>query len=145
MDEREDYGYGWCERGLRFEALKSGRRGERVNMIAAYCGHQLSAAFTVDGSCNREVFETWLETCLLPTLTPGKVLILDNATFHHGGRIAQLVESVGCRLLYLPPYSPDLNRIETCWAWLKSRIRNCLSSFSSLRQAMEAVLKDAMS
>lgn len=145
MDEREDYGYGWCERGLRFEALKSGRRGERVNMIAAYSGHQLSAAFTVDGSCNRVVFETWLETCLLPTLTPGKVLILDNATFHHGGRIAQLVESVGCRLLYLPPYSPDLNRIETCWAWLKGRIRKCLSSFSSLRQAMEAVLKDAMS
>lgn len=145
MDEREDYGYGWCERGVRFEALKSGRRSGRVNMIAAYCGHQLSAAFTVDGSCNREVFETWLETCLLPTLTPGKVVILDNATFHHGGRIAQLVESAGCRLLYLPPYSPDFNRIEKCWAWLKSRIRKCLSSAGSLRQAMESVLKDAVS
>ena len=145
MDEREDYGYGWCKPGVRFEALKSGRRGGRINMIAAYREHQLSAAFTVDGACNRVVFETWLETCLLPTLKPGKVVILDNATFHHGGRIAQLIESAGCRLLYLPAYSPDFNRIEKCWAWLKSRIHQSLSSFSSLRQAMEVVLKDALS
>lgn len=141
----EDYGYGWCERGVCFEAFKSGRRGERVNMIAAYCEYQFSATFTANGSCNRVVFETWLETCSLPTLKPGKVLILDHATFHHGGRIAQLVEAVGCRLLYLPAYSPDFNRIEKCWAWLKSRIRKSLSSFSSLRQAMESVLEDAMS
>jgi transposase len=64
----------------------------------------------------------------VPTLVPGSVVILDNATFHHGGRIADLIESAGCRLLYLPPYSPDLNRIEKCWAWLKSRIRKRLSS-----------------
>jgi len=145
MDERDDYGYGWCERGKRFEALRSGRRTGRVNMIAAYCEHQLSAPFTVTGACNRVVFETWLETCLLPTLVPGQVVILDNATFHHGGRVAQLIASVGCRLLYLPPYSPDLNRIEKCWAWLKSRIRKRLSSADSLRHAMEVVLKDAVS
>ena len=145
MDEREDYGYGWCKPGVRFEALKSGRRGGRVNMIAAYSGHQLSAAFTVDGACNRVVFETWLETCLIPTLKPGKVVILDNAAFHHGGRITQLIASAGCRLLYLPAYSPDFNRIEKCWAWLKNRIRQTLSSFNSLREAMEAVLKDAAS
>jgi len=145
MDERDDYGYGWCERGKRFEALKSGRRGGRVNMIAAYCERQLAAPFTVEGACNRVVFETWLETCLMPTLCPGQVVILDNATFHHGGRIDKLIEAQGCRLLYLPPYSPDLNRIEKCWAWLKSRIRKCLSGSISLRQAMESVLKQAVS
>lgn len=91
------------------------------------------------------VFETSLETCLRPTLEPGKVVILDNATFHHGGHIVQLVESAGCRLLYLLPYSPDFNRIEKCWAWLKSRIRKDLSNFDSLRQAMGAVLKNAVS
>ena len=145
MDECDDYRYGWCERGKRFEALRTGRRTGRVNMIAAYCQRQLSAAFTVEGACNRVVFETWLETCLLPTLEPGQVVILDNATFHHGGRIAVLLEAVGCRLLYLPPYSPDLNRIEHCWAWLKSRIRKRLSSAAPLRQVMESVLKDAVS
>jgi transposase len=145
MDERDDYGYGWCERGQRFEALKSGRRTGRINMIAAYCQQRLMAPFTVEGSCNRVVFETWLETCLIPVLQPGQVVILDNATFHHGGRIAELIEAVGCRLLYLPPYSPDLNRIEKCWAWLKSRIRQGLSCFDSLRQAIEFVLKEAAS
>lgn len=144
MDERDDYGYGWCERGKRFEALKSGGRRGRVNMIAAYCQHELIAPFTVEGACNRVVFETWLETCLVPLLIPGQVVILDNATFHHGGHIATLIESVGCRLLYLPPYSP-FNRIEKCWAWLKSRIRKHLSSSSSLRAAMEIVLANAAS
>ena len=70
---------------------------------------------------------------------------MDNATFHKGGRIKDLIESVGCRLLYLPPYSPDLNRIEKCWAWLKSRIRHLLLSAENLRTAMELVLKDATS
>lgn len=145
MDEREDYGYGWCERGQRFEALRSGTRAGRVNMIAAYCQQQLMAPFTVEGSCNRLVFEVWIETCLIPVLRPGQIVILDNATFHQGGHIAELVEAAGCQLLYLPPYSPDLNRIEKCWAWLKSRIRKHLSHFPSLRQAMEWVLQYAAS
>jgi hypothetical protein len=117
----------------------------RINMIAAYCQQELMAPFTVEGTCNRVVFETWLETCLVPNLKPGQVLILDNATFHHGGRIQELLEAAGCRLLYLPPYSPDYNRIEKCWAWLKSRIRQHLSDGCSLRAAMELVLKDAAS
>ncbi|MBD2078319.1 transposase, partial [Phormidium sp. FACHB-592] len=52
-------------------------------------------------------------------------------------------EAAGCQLLYLPPYSPDFNCIEKCWAWLKSRIRKALASTPSLREAMEAVLKHA--
>ncbi|MFO7145145.1 IS630 family transposase, partial [Arthrospira sp. PCC 8006] len=55
----------------------------------------------------------------------GQTLVLDNATFHKGGRIPELVEAAQCRLLYLPPYSPDLNKIEKCWSWLKARIRHC--------------------
>ena len=68
MDRRDDYGYGWNEEGKRFYALKSGRRQGRVNMIAAYCNRQLMAPFTIEGSCNRNVFETWIETCLIPCL-----------------------------------------------------------------------------
>ncbi|BAI93453.1 hypothetical protein NIES39_O02040 [Arthrospira platensis NIES-39] len=67
----------------------------------------------------------WLEFILIPTLKPGQTLVLDNATFHKGGRQAELVEAAQCRLLYLPPYSPDLNKIEKCWSWLKARIRHC--------------------
>lgn len=112
MDNRDQYDYAWNERGQRFHALKSDRRKGRVNMIPALCKQKLSASFTIEGSCNRTVFEMWLETCLVPTLITGQVIVMDNATFHKGGRIQELIQSAGCRLLYLPPYSPDLNKIE---------------------------------
>jgi transposase len=141
MDNREDYSYGWNERGERFYALKSGKRQGRVNMIAAYCNGQLFAPFTLEGSCNRTVFETWLKTCLIPMLKPGQIVIADNATFHKGGQIRELIEAAGCQLKYLPSYSPDLNKIECCWSWLKSRIRKQIIQFDCLRDAMESVLR----
>lgn len=109
-------------------------------MIAALCKGQLMAPFTVEGSCNRSVFEIWLETCLIPLLQPGQVVVMDNAAFHKGGRIEQLIHDAGSELLYLPAYSPDLNKIERCWSWLKSRIRKQLDQFECLRDAMEYVL-----
>ena len=145
MDERADYEYGWSPAGERVYGLKSGRRQGRVNMIAGYRNGQLIAPFTVEGACNRTVFETWLESCLIPILQPGEWVILDNATCHHGGRIAQLIQAKGAQVVYLPPYSPDLNRIEKCWAWLKGRIRKQRRSATSLREAMETVLKEAAS
>jgi len=143
MDSRDEYAYGYSPKGERLYALKSGRRSGRVNMIAGLCNQQLLAPFTIEGACNRTVFETWLETCLIPSLKPGQKLVIDNATFHKGRRIEELVEAAGCEVWYLPPYSPDLNKIERCWSWLKSRIRKCLDKFDTLRQAMEHTLKTA--
>ncbi|QUY43148.1 IS630 family transposase [Acaryochloris marina] len=140
MDNRDEYDYGYGPKGERVYALKSGSRSGRVNMIAALRGKQLMAPFTIEGACNRTVFEIWLETCLIPMLKPGQKLVIDNATFHKEGRIEQLVEAAGCEVWYLPPYSPDLNKIERSWAWIKSRIRHQLEHFSSLREAMEHVL-----
>lgn len=143
MDSRDDYAYGYSPKGERLHALKSGQRRGRVNMIAGWCNHQLLAPFTVEGPCNRIVFEIWLEACLIPSLKPGQKLVIDNATFHKGGRIEALVKAAGCEVWYLPPYSPDLNPIERCWSWLKSRIRKCLDDFDTLREAMEHTLKAA--
>jgi len=145
MDERDNYGYGWSPSGERIYGLKTGRRQGRVNMIAGYRDAQLIAPFTVEGACNRTVFEIWLESCLVPVLIAGDVVIIDNASFHHGGRIAELIESVGAQVIYLPPYSPDLNRIEKCWAWLKCRIRKLLRDSDELRDSMDSVLKLAAS
>ena len=77
---------------------------------------------------------------MIPYLKPGQYLILDNATLHKGGRIEELIKQAGCKILDLPPYSPDLNKIERCWSWLKSRIRKCLDQFNSLRDAIEHIL-----
>ena len=81
MDERDDYGYGYAPAGERVYDLKSGRRQGRINMIAGYQVGVPIAPFTIEGACNRTVVETWLETCLIPTLDPGDGVILDNATF----------------------------------------------------------------
>ena len=140
MDNRDEYDYGYGPKGERVHALKSGSRKGRVNMIAALRAKQLMAPFTIEGACNRTVFEIWLESCLIPVLNPGQKLVIDNATFHKGGRIQELVEKAGCEVWYLPPYSPDLNKIERSWSWIKSRIRQQMEHFSSLREAMEHVL-----
>ncbi|MEH2037553.1 MAG: transposase [Nostoc sp.] len=66
--------------------------------------------------------------------------VIQAITFHKGGRIQQLIQDAGCEILYLPPYSPDLNKIEKCWSWLKSRIRKKLDQFDCLRDAIEHIL-----
>jgi transposase len=72
----------------------------------------LGPCLAVEGSTTREVFETYLEHVLAPTLEPGQIVVLDNLSSHKGGRVKEIVEAAGCELLYLPPYSPDLNPIE---------------------------------
>jgi transposase len=147
MDARDNYAYGYSPRGKRCFALKSGTRQKRVNMIAALNQGQLLAPFTVVGSCNRQVFTLWLTECLLPCLKAGQKVILDNATFHKGGHITKLIEDKGCEVWYLPAYSPDLNKIEHCWSWLKSRIRKRLKDnnhdTNQLHEAINAVLAEA--
>lgn len=96
---------------------------------------------TYEGYCNRQVFEAWLEQELLPQLIPGQVLVCDNATFHKGGRIEQLVEQAGCRLLYLPPYSPDLNPIEHQWFVLKNRMRKQMQSGKPFREVVDEAFR----
>jgi len=81
----------------------------------------------------------WIETFLVPVLKPGQVVILDNATFHKSEKTRRLIENVGCSLLFLPPYSPDLNPIEKFWAWFKARIRKLIQNFSTLAQAIDHV------
>lgn len=112
IDNRDDYPYGYCEVGKRFYALKPGKRTERVSWIAALRQGKVFAPMTFVGSCNRNLFEMWLEQCLIPQLRPGDVIVIDNATFHHSQTIDEIVAEAGCELWYLPPYSPDLNKIE---------------------------------
>lgn len=141
MDNREDYGYGWNERGKRFHDLKSGKRSLRVSIMSGLCQGKLIAPLTFEGSCNRLVFEKWLEEKLLTQLEPGKILILDNATFHKGEKIKELVESAGCKLQYLPPYSPDLNKIEHCWFPIKNRVRKSQGSIEDFRDRVDYAVK----
>ena len=88
----------------------------RVSWIAALKPVRLFAPMTNACSSNRDLFEMWLEECLLPQLQPADVVVIDNASFHHSRkRIDEIVAAAGCEIWYLPPYSPDLNKIEHWW------------------------------
>ena len=93
------------------------------------------------GSCNRDLFEMWLEDCLLPRLQPGDVIVIDNASFHRSHYIEEVVTASGCELWYLPPYSPDLNAIEHWWFALKNWMRQRWDEFDSFRACVDAAFK----
>ncbi len=93
-------------------------------MIAAWCKGQAFAAMTFAGYCTSLVVETWFQQVPLPTLKPGQVVIFDNALLYRETRLQRLLEPLACRLLPLPPYSPDLNRIEPLWNQVKARIKH---------------------
>ena len=98
----------------------------------------------VEGSTTREVFEAYLEGVLTPALKPGQIVVMDNLSSHKGPRIRRLIESRGCELMYLLPYSPDLNPIEEAFAKLKALLRRAEARtrealIEAIGQALEAV------
>lgn len=136
-DDTEDSAYGWCHRAERFYAEKRGHRTCRISMIAGWCNRQVVAPMTFQGYCDTRLVETWVNRLLVPALTPGQVVIMDNARFHHAAVIRELIEAAGCRLLFLPPYSPDLNKIEKFWARLKRYLRKTLHQFEHFWDAVD--------
>jgi len=77
----------------------------------------------VVGSITRAIFEAYVERVLAPTLRPAQVVVMDNLAAHKGSRVRELIEAKGCELLYLPPYSPDLNPIEQAFSKIKALLR----------------------
>ena len=87
------------------------------------------------------LFEFWFSNQLLPSLDKGSVIVMDNASFHSKRRLISVAQNAGCKLLFLPPYSPELNPIEKFWAWLKRFLRKFLPFFSSFDDALFAAFQ----
>ena len=126
IDDNEEYPYAWGKKGVKIFGTKPSRRRKRLSIIGALNQKTFKAPFVFEGNCDRAVFETYLENVLLPELKPGQTVIMDNASFHKGGKIKSLIESAGCQLQYLPAYSPDFNPIERFWARIKHFFRQLL-------------------
>ena len=127
---------GWGKRNEKLLSKKSGKYYQRTNIIAGYVNHKSIAPMIFDGSCNTKLIETWVEQFLIKELKAGQVVIMDNAAFHKSQKTKDLIESVGCKLIFLPPYSPDLNPIEKFWANMKRWIKDKISDFTQLYDAI---------
>jgi transposase len=104
--------YGYGPKGQRIYGLVSGHRRPRTSLIAARIGTGFEEPFLFEGTCNAAVFNGWLARQLCPLLNEDHVVVMDNVPFHKGKRTAELIHGKGAALLFLPPYSPDLNPIE---------------------------------
>ncbi len=125
IDPRIQRDYARAQRGNKVISEVCGKREKRTSLIAAWLPHtkKMVAPYAFQGNTDAKRFNGWIEKCLLPVLKKGQVVIMDNAPFHKSNLTKELIESAGCRLLYQPEYSPDLNPIEQQWAVVKRAYR----------------------
>jgi transposase len=114
---------GWGPRGERLAAKVPHGHWKTLTFIAALRRDRVDAPFVIDGPINRELFTLYVETELAPTLNQGDIVILDNLGSHKGKRARDAIRSRRAHLLFLPPYSPDLNPIEQLFSKLKHLMR----------------------
>lgn len=115
--------YARAPRGERAVGSVPRNRGENLSLIAALSAKELGAELVIAGAVDGEVFEAWVEQVLLPWLHPGQVVIWDNLRVHYRTRVRQLIEQVGCTVVFLPAYSPDFSPIENAFSKLKTYLK----------------------
>ena len=130
--------FGRAARGERVYDTVPQNYGENVSMLSVLSLSGISAPMTVKGAVDGIVFKTYVHQVLSPTLCPGDVIVMDNLPAHKVAGIKELIEARGAQLVYLPPYSPDLNPIEKCWSKIKTALR---SAKARTRETLEAALK----
>jgi transposase len=99
------------------------RGSERHPALSSITGEGMGPSLAVEGATTREVFETYIEKVLAPTLREGQVAVMDNLSSHRGSRVRESIEQRGRELICLPPYSPDINPIEEAFSKIKGLLR----------------------
>jgi transposase len=112
--------HGYAPKGQRCYGKHDWGAKGRTNVIGALLGSALLTVSLFSTSINTEIFTNWVLYDLIPKLPPKSVVIMDNATFHKGAVMQKMIQNAGHSLLYLPPYSPDLNPIEKKWSQAKA-------------------------
>jgi len=115
---------GWSPRGQRLIGRAPHGRWRTQTFLAGLRCNRISAPCVFDGPINGQSFQAYVEQILVPTLMPGDVVIMDNLGSHKSKAVRKAIRAVGAKLLFLPPYSPDLNPIEQVFAKLKHLLRS---------------------
>ena len=131
-----------ARRGHRATGTVLRNRGRNVTLLAGLTTTGLQGAMLIEGGTDKLVFLTYLDEVLVPSLRPGQIVVLDNLGAHHAIGVKERIEAAGCRLVYLPPYSPDLNPIEMLFSKLKQLVRGLVHrSRRALERVIEVVLQ----
>jgi transposase len=132
---------GWGPCGARVKAKAPFGRWKTMTFIAALRCDRIDAPCLFDGPINGEAFLAYVRTFLVPTLSPGDVVVMDNLGSHRGKLVRRAIRQAGAKLLFLPKYSPDLNPIEQVFAKLKHLLRKAQArSYDALLQATAQLL-----
>ena len=115
--------YAWSRQGERARLRAPRNRGKNTTLLASMSSEGMGTALAVQGGTNKAVFEAYVERVLAPSLEPGQVVVMDNLSAHKGEEVRELIEGRGCELLFLPPYSPNLNPIEQAFSKIKGLLR----------------------
>jgi len=135
--------YGRCPKGERLVSKEPLGGWQALTFIAALRDTGVTAPFTVDGAMNGALFLVYVEKVLGPTLKKGDIVVMDNLPVHKVPGVREAIEKTGAKLLYLPPYSPDLNPIEKAFSKLKSILRSIAARTErAVRRAIKKALRD---
>jgi transposase len=134
--------YGWAPRPERVSEAVPAGHWRTLTVLAALTTTGVLASMSIESPTDGDVFLAFVEQVLAPRLEPGHVVILDNLSAHKVRGVRQLIEDRGAQVLYLPPYSPDLNPIEQAWSKLKQRLRGVKAR---VLEQLEPALADALS
>lgn len=115
--------YGYAPKGERLRLSVPRNRGKNTTLLSSMTIGGMGPSMAVEGATTAEVFETYVEQFLAPSLRLGQVVVMDNLGAHKPRRIRELIEDRGCELLYLPAYSPDYNPIEEAFSKIKGLLR----------------------
>jgi len=137
-----DRTHGYAPRGEKVAGETYGRKPDKLNIVAAKCGELIIERHEYGCNMNSRLFEFWF-MLLLMCVAVGSVFIMDNARFHREKVLKAMAEKAGCRVLFLPSYSPDLNPIEKEWANLKKFLRNHGRDFDILSDAISHYFRSA--
>lgn len=137
--------YGRGKIGERISAAAPFNRGTKITMIGAISIKCIEAALYGEWATNAEIFLTFITECLCPVLRKNHVVVMDNVAFHQAAGVEEAINATGAKLLYLPPYSPELNPIEMMWSKIKNFLRKksarTLETFQvAIQSAFQAVM-----
>ena len=115
---------GRCRRGKRLLGKVPHGHWKITTFVAGLRRDAIVAPFVIDKPVNSAIFKAYLEQCLVPTLRPGDIVVMDNLSSHKSDDVRRIIEAADASLLYLPPYSPDFNPIEQAFSKIKAHLRN---------------------